>query len=729
MVEQFVPTAEQEAVIDSTSATLIVQACAGAGKTATLAARVARLVAEGDRPLAVTTTRQARSVIRAALPADLPAAITPCTLHALARRVVASAVPTPAWSVGDRRALARALGQPRTVAAQVEALEAAALCGTDLPAAAITTGALEAWDATRSAAQSSSAGGTTALSWTELLLVAAAALDAGRASVPGISDLVVDESQDVSVAGWVFIDALRRATGCHVTAAGDGGQKIFGFAGVGAGLTDVIPTREAELLSLTTCFRCPSTVCGAASAIIGRPVVPRPGAPEGAITTCSPADLAGLLAPGDAVLGLTRQTVERALAGVDAGRWVRRSWRREGPRPGAIWAATVHAAKGWTLGRVFIVGASAQPGSWQTFWPVDPAQARRLAYVAVTRSTARVTWVVRGRTPPFPAAPSPLPVSRSAVKVSRVTGCRQPVTRRLGAGRMAVARCWSRDPGVCPACAALSREAVRRLFASGLETPGAAAWWFVTLTPPSFGRVGGDGAPADPARYSVSAQARWNAAFGQLASATLRRLRRALPGAEYASAREWQRRRSPHLHVLVRVGGALDPAAVGRVLLGLRNTSRQVSVGMPPVPVAVGWGRQATARPVEGDGPLLAQRLAACASYASKGASGASRHPASPARLDADGRLRGVCARLGLEAEAFGVPQAAAFTASRGWGLTLRAIRDALQTEGGTDDVITAALRAADREAATAAMTARGWTPGRADRVHGRMLLDQISVV
>jgi hypothetical protein len=88
---------------------------------------------------------------------------------------------------------------------------------------------------------------------------------------------------------------------------------------------------------------------------------------------------------------------------------------------------------------------------------------------------------------------------------------------------------------------------------------------FVTLTCPSYGRVGEDGTPADPQTYDYDRAARDALAFAALFDRFIQNLRRYLGyDVQYFAAVEPQRRLAPHVHLAMR--GTMARAEIRRVL-------------------------------------------------------------------------------------------------------------------------------------------------------------------
>ncbi len=88
---------------------------------------------------------------------------------------------------------------------------------------------------------------------------------------------------------------------------------------------------------------------------------------------------------------------------------------------------------------------------------------------------------------------------------------------------------------------------------------------FLTLTCPSYGRVGEDGAPADPGSYNYERAARDALHFAALFDRFIQNLRRYLGyDAQYFATIEPQRRLAPHVHLAMR--GTVARAEIRRVL-------------------------------------------------------------------------------------------------------------------------------------------------------------------
>jgi hypothetical protein len=76
---------------------------------------------------------------------------------------------------------------------------------------------------------------------------------------------------------------------------------------------------------------------------------------------------------------------------------------------------------------------------------------------------------------------------------------------------------------------------------------------FLTLTCPSYGRVGDDGTPADPGSYDYTGAVRDALHFAALFDRFIQNLRRVLGyDVQYFATIEPQRRLAPHVHIAMR---------------------------------------------------------------------------------------------------------------------------------------------------------------------------------
>jgi hypothetical protein len=109
---------------------------------------------------------------------------------------------------------------------------------------------------------------------------------------------------------------------------------------------------------------------------------------------------------------------------------------------------------------------------------------------------------------------------------------------------------------------------------------------FVTLTCPSYGRVGEDGAPADPATYDYDRAARDALHFAALFDRFIQNLRRYVGfDLQYFAAIEPQRRLAPHIHLAIR--GTISRAELRDVIAATYH-----QVWWPSTEVAIYDGAQ-----------------------------------------------------------------------------------------------------------------------------------------
>ena len=121
----------------------------------------------------------------------------------------------------------------------------------------------------------------------------------------------------------------------------------------------------------------------------------------------------------------------------------------------------------------------------------------------------------------------------------------------------------ARTPRTCPAARSARARSGKTYTAPDGKTFRPSL--FVTLTCPSYGRVGEDGTPADPGAYDYDRAARDALAFAALFDRFIQNLRRYLGyDVQYFAAIEPQRRLAPHVHIAIR--GTIARAELRRVL-------------------------------------------------------------------------------------------------------------------------------------------------------------------
>lgn len=204
-------------------------------------------------------------------------------------------------------------------------------------------------------------------------------------------------------------------------------------------------------------------------------------------------------------------------------------------------------------------------------------------------------------------------------------------------------RCNASARSVCGPCGVTYRRRVGRIFASGWTDSPLDRLYFLTLTAPS--EVGGHTMPSGDICPCTPLEginlAEWHSTVGQRWSWFVTALRRVVGDVQYCKATEVQQRGAVHFHALVRTDGQMSERLV-----------RELAISH-------GFGHAVDVQLLSGS--KGAQRLAwYCAKYASKAAD--DRHD-----VDTLDRRTGEIVR--------GMPRLRVWTASRGWGLTMLALK------------------------------------------------------
>jgi hypothetical protein len=204
-------------------------------------------------------------------------------------------------------------------------------------------------------------------------------------------------------------------------------------------------------------------------------------------------------------------------------------------------------------------------------------------------------------------------------------------------------RCNASARSICGPCGVTYRQRVGRIFVSGWTDNPLERLYFVTLTAPS--EIGGHTMPSGDVCPCTPVEginlAEWHANVGQRWSWFMTALRRVVGEAQYCKATEVQDRGAVHFHALVRTEGQLSERVV-----------RELAIGY-------GFGHAVDVQLLTGC--KGAQKIAwYCAKYASKAAD--DRHD-----VDTLDHRTGEIIR--------GMPRLRVWTASRGWGLTMLALK------------------------------------------------------
>lgn len=250
-----------------------------------------------------------------------------------------------------------------------------------------------------------------------------------------------------------------------------------------------------------------------------------------------------------------------------------------------------------------------------------------------------------------------------------VGNCERPTQLAcLNCGGCLSTRCNASARSVCGPCSETYRRRVGRLFVSGWNDNPAKRLYFVTLTAPS--EVGGHTMPSGDICPCTPVDginlAHWHADVGQRWSWFMTALRREIGEAEYCKATEVQARGAIHFHALMRTKAHLTEGLVRSLA------------------IAHGFGHEVDVKGVEA--AQSAQGFAwYCAKYASKAAD--DRH-----EVDTLDRRTGEIIR--------GMPRLRVWTASRGWGLTMLALKESqarwARTEAERSEALASPARTVD---------------------------------
>lgn len=134
--------------------------------------------------------------------------------------------------------------------------------------------------------------------------------------------VMVDEGQDQSpLQRWLCLRAMKQ--GGRMLAVGDKFQAIYGFSGASPDSLDILrKTLGAEQLPLSVTWRCPQSHVTLAQAVIGAAnIQAAPSAKEGIVAAISEGQFESQIKEGDVVLARTnRPLISQAFAFIKAGR-------------------------------------------------------------------------------------------------------------------------------------------------------------------------------------------------------------------------------------------------------------------------------------------------------------------------------------------------------------------------------------------------------------------------
>lgn len=375
---------EQQDVVRARDARLLVEAPAGTGKTETVAARVAALVAEGESPLLLTFTHASQHALRARLD-EVHTYIPVRTVVSYARSLLAGVLDMEDWTIGDGADIASRVCA-HTPVRPSSLLALAALVREDAPlpedASPLAGSMLDAYRDAKLRAHYMDYGD---------VVTAATGLPHDR-----FSEVVVDEAQDLTPSHLRFIEALSSE---RLTLAGDASQSIFAFSGVNPANFEHLRAAGWSSLHLSHSYRVPSVILSTISPLLPFAMTAERAGGEVAVLPTAPAaeaqTVASHLRAGDAVLGMTRAEVQRVADAYAGLRCL--LWESSEPQRDEVVFSTIHAAKGSGFSRVFVLGVG--PAGLRDRHGDDAESLRRLMYVACTRARESLTLVTSADLP------------------------------------------------------------------------------------------------------------------------------------------------------------------------------------------------------------------------------------------------------------------------------------------------------------------------------------------
>ena len=432
---------EQQAAVEASGAPLIVRAGPGSGKTRLLVARAARFLAAGADPARmqlVTFTRKAAGELAQRLADACPtgAAARVGTFHSLGREVLTQALGGPPLVIDEdeRLGLVAELAQK----AGLKAGELAQHLGL---AKQRVEDPGEPWLRPWFRAYQEALAQRQALDLDDLVRQAVRCLrddpELARTWGQRFQHLLVDEYQDLNPAQVEFLRALAGPQ-CQLAAIGDPDQAIYGFRGADRRLFAAFGQDfpGARVLSLRDNYRNRAPILALASALMT--AEPDPGRPQQiARAGDGPLPLLATLPSPEAEADWVARQVVELLGGVDsrqveagadqghgyAARDIAVLYRLHAQAPllaealaraGApfqvaareplaetdplafkaqrVSLLSMHAAKGLEFPVVFVTGLEEGllPYLPPERAPADPAEERRLLYVALTRAGERL---------------------------------------------------------------------------------------------------------------------------------------------------------------------------------------------------------------------------------------------------------------------------------------------------------------------------------------------------
>lgn len=135
------------------------------------------------------------------------------------------------------------------------------------------------------------------------------------------SVVAIDEAQDISYGQLHFLMKFA-VEGARVLSIGDQGQSLYEFIGADAhSMRRISESTGSQHLPMRITYRCSEAVCAYIQETCGIPLTPRPDAPAGSVSRCSPGQLKTGVRPGDYVLSRNNATLfETAVSLLEAGK-------------------------------------------------------------------------------------------------------------------------------------------------------------------------------------------------------------------------------------------------------------------------------------------------------------------------------------------------------------------------------------------------------------------------
>lgn len=374
-------TTEQREFITATDSRIVLSAPAGTGKTESIAERAAL----ATHPVLVSTfTHAARDSIQNRL--------KQASAHSTkVRTIVSLAVETvldhyPHLSIGDGSEILRRLCARTPVKPQdVQSYQSCLVNDAPIKVGALSTDIDTIYRRYEHIKQ--------VISYADFHDCVRMATELNPAYTYRVSELIVDEAQDVSPLMWSFIQALQPET---LVLAGDPDQSLFTWSGVNPQfLPDLVEEEGYKELRFTESHRVPQGLLPLVNH--GRTYPLTSSIPGGTIERISttykdaPALLAPRLQKGDVVLGTSSRRLAQyrdAYRAYDGRRRTSTSWD-DNLTASSVQFSTVHSFKGRQAQRVILTDT--RDNEFLDRHDTADADRKKLFYVAASRAQSSIT--------------------------------------------------------------------------------------------------------------------------------------------------------------------------------------------------------------------------------------------------------------------------------------------------------------------------------------------------